>query len=141
VLLRQDFGGRHERRLQSVLHRDERREQCDDRLACADVALQQPVHRPRALQVLHDLLHRVPLTCGQLERKHPPGGLANPIVDVDHHRLLLARRESPPGDDARLKQKRFLEDQPLLRRRREAVQRLDRNVLGRKVRGEEGRVA
>ena len=47
VLRGQDLGRRHERHLQAVLHRDDRRQQRDDRLAGADVALQQPVHRLR----------------------------------------------------------------------------------------------
>ena len=43
----------------------ERRQQRDDRLAGADVALQQPVHRLRPLQVVDDLLERVPLAGGE----------------------------------------------------------------------------
>ena len=58
VLLRQDLGRRHERDLEAVLHRDERRQQRDDRLARTDVALQQPVHRLRPLHVVDDLLDR-----------------------------------------------------------------------------------
>ena len=56
VLLGEDLGRRHERHLQAVLHRHERREQRDDRLAGADVALQQPVHRRGPLHVVDDLL-------------------------------------------------------------------------------------
>ena len=55
VLLGQDLGRRHERDLEAVLHRDERRHQRDDGLARADVALQQPVHRLRPLHVGDDL--------------------------------------------------------------------------------------
>ena len=46
MLLRKDLGGRHESDLESVFHGDERREHRDNRLAGADVALQQPLHRP-----------------------------------------------------------------------------------------------
>ena len=59
VLLGEDLGRRHEGHLQAVLHRDERRQQRHDRLAGADVALQQPVHRVRPLQVVDDLLERL----------------------------------------------------------------------------------
>ena len=59
VLVRQDLGRRHERDLKAVLHRDDRREQRDDGLAGADVALQQPVHRLGPLHVGHDLAQRV----------------------------------------------------------------------------------
>ena len=58
VLLGEDLGRRHERDLQAVLHRDQRGEQRDDRLAGADVALQQPIHRVRPLQVVDDFLQR-----------------------------------------------------------------------------------
>ena len=58
VLLGQNLRRRHERHLQAVLHRHQRRQQRDDRLARADVALQQPVHRRRALHVFDDLFQR-----------------------------------------------------------------------------------
>ena len=44
VLAGEDFGGRHEGGLLAVGDRDEHRVECDDRLAAADVALQQAVH-------------------------------------------------------------------------------------------------
>ena len=69
MLLRQNLGRRHERHLQAVLHRDERRQQRHDRLARADVALQQPVHRLRPLHVVDDLLQRAALPFGQPERQ------------------------------------------------------------------------
>ena len=87
MLLGQDLGRRHERHLQAVLHRDERREQRDDGLAGADVALQQPVHRLRPLQVVDDLLERLLLPGGQPERQHARA----PIRGCDR------RRESAAG--------------------------------------------
>ena len=80
VLLGEDLGRRHERDLQTVLHRDERRQQRHDRLAGPDVALQQPVHRLRPLHVLDDLFQRRPLAVRQLERQHAARRLANAIV-------------------------------------------------------------
>ena len=44
VLLGQHLGGRHERALVAALHGGEQGADGDDRLARADVALQQPVH-------------------------------------------------------------------------------------------------
>ena len=82
MLLRQDLGRRHEGHLEAVLHRDERRQQRDDRLAGADVALQQPVHRLRPLHVVDDLADRLLLVARQLERQHPPRRLAD---GVGHH--------------------------------------------------------
>ena len=139
VLLGQDFGRRHERDLEAVLHRDQRREQRDDRLPRPDVALQQPVHRLRTLQVVDDFLERLPLAAGELERQHAPRRLADAIVHRRHDGLALGRGRPPPRRDARLKQKRLFEDQPPLRRRREPVQLVDRRVGRRKVRREQRR--
>ena len=55
VLLGQQLGRRHERRLVAVLDRHQRREQRDDRLAAADVALHQPMQRMRLRHVGEDL--------------------------------------------------------------------------------------
>ena len=55
VLLGQQLGRRHDGGLQLVLHREQRGEQRDDRLAAADVALQQAVHAAVAAHVGHDL--------------------------------------------------------------------------------------
>ena len=55
MLLGEQLGGRHDRRLIAVLHREQRREQRDDRLAAADVALQQALHAALAAHVGEDL--------------------------------------------------------------------------------------
>ena len=55
VLLGEQLGGRHDRRLIAVLDREQRGEQRDDRLAAADVALQQAVHAAVARHVGDDL--------------------------------------------------------------------------------------
>ena len=74
---------------------------------------------------------RVLLPGGQLERQDAPRRLADPIVHLRHDRLALLGDGLPPRGNTGLKQKRFLEDEPLLRRRREPVQRVDRRVGGR----------
>ena len=51
MLARQHFGRRHQRRLRAGLDRDRHGHQRDDRLARADVALQQPQHAPRRRHV------------------------------------------------------------------------------------------
>ena len=141
VLLGQNLGRRHERHLQAVLHRDERGQQRDDRLAGADVALQQPVHRLRPLQVVDDLLQRLLLA------RRSAGTAARARADSRMRSstrigagLLLGRGGLPPRQHAHLKEERLLEDQPALRGRREAVQRVERRVGRRKMRGEERRV-
>ena len=57
VLLREDLGRSHDRRLFAAGDRDQARVQSDDGLAAADVALEQARHRPAALQVGDDLAH------------------------------------------------------------------------------------
>ena len=51
MLLGEDLGGRHDRRLPAVLDRLQRGERRDDGLAAADVALQQALHRVRLGEV------------------------------------------------------------------------------------------
>ena len=58
VLLGEQLGRRHDRRLIAVLDREQRGEQRDDRLAAADVALQQTLHAPIAAHVGDDLANR-----------------------------------------------------------------------------------
>ena len=97
--------------------RDERRDERDDRLARADVALQQPVHLPRLLHVLDDLLQRDALAGGERERQQSPG------PPHARGRPRPARTASPPAPASRLRrlhaeleQEELLEDQPQLRR-------------------------
>ena len=52
VLFGEHLGRRHERALVAALHRDEQRGERDDGLARTDVALQQPVHRRGAGEVV-----------------------------------------------------------------------------------------
>ena len=136
MLLGQDLGRRHERHLQAVLHGDDRRQQRDDRLAGAHIALQQAVHRLRSLQIVDDLLERRALPGGQLERQHAPRRFADAIVDDDAAGFGSATRRAPPRHHARLEQKRLFEDEAALRRRCEAVQFVDRRVRRRKMRGD-----
>ena len=134
VLRREDLGRRHERHLQPVLHRDDRREQRDDRLARADVALQQPVHRLRPQHVVDDLLDRLPLPGRQLERQHLRADARMRSSTFGTNGFSSVLRRVPPPGVADLKEEELLEDQPPLRRRPEGVQLLDRRLVRRKVR-------
>ena len=133
VLVGEDLGRRHERHLQAVLHGDNRREQGNDGLAGADVALQQPVHRLRAQHVVDDFLDRLALPRRQLERQDLRRAGADAVVDRRYKRLQLgARRVTPPGVP-HLEQEELLEDQPPLRRGAKGVERIDRRLVGWKV--------
>ena len=67
VLLGEQFGQHHESSLIPVLQRQQRREQRDDRLAAAHIALQQPMHPPVAAHVREDFAYRPRLRTGQLK--------------------------------------------------------------------------
>ena len=56
MLFGQDLRRCHEGDLKVVLHRDEGGQERHDCLACADVTLQHPVHRPTALKVVDNFL-------------------------------------------------------------------------------------
>ena len=51
MLLRQNFGGRHDGRLESVVLGQQCGQQCDHRLAATYVALEQPVHVAAGVQI------------------------------------------------------------------------------------------
>ena len=54
MLLDENFGGREERDLMTIANDDHRGDQSDDGLAAADIALQQPIHRPLRFQIAGD---------------------------------------------------------------------------------------
>ena len=137
VLLGENLGGCHEGDLQAVLHGDERRQQRHNRLARADVALQETVHRLRPLHVLDDVLERLPLALRQPEWQHLPGGLADSIVDPHDERLAIVGGQTAPDEHPGLKEKGLFEDQPALGRRLESVQEIDRQVGRWKMRGQQ----
>ena len=69
VLLGERLGRRHQRALPPDLDRPQQRVERDDRLARADVTLQQPLHRHGAAQVDVDLADRLLLVRRELERE------------------------------------------------------------------------
>ena len=66
VLFGQHLGRHHERALVPALHGGEQRGERDDRLARADVALEEPVHRERTRHVGDDHRQRLALGAGEL---------------------------------------------------------------------------
>ena len=69
MLAGEQLGRRHQRSLRPGLDRGGEREQRDDRLATADIALQQPEHAMRAGEVGVDLGERADLCARELEGK------------------------------------------------------------------------
>ncbi len=86
VLLGEDLGRRHECDRAPALDRLQRGERRHHRLAGADVALQQPLHRLPALEVVRDLAPYLFLCAGQLER---------------HARQQRLRQRAGAGEDRR----------------------------------------
>ena len=115
VLLGEQLGGRHDRGLVVVLHREQHREQRHHRLAGADVAHQHPVHAQRRRHVVCDLPHRAPLVVRELEgemllepggelllerERDPRAGALREMARAGLHELLveeLVEREAPPA--------------------------------------------
>ena len=68
VLLGENLGRRHDGDLSVVLDRLQRRERRDDRLAAADVALQQPLHGIGLREIALDLDERLALCARERKR-------------------------------------------------------------------------
>ena len=79
----EDLGGRQQRGLAAGVDDRQHRPQRDDRLARADLALQQPVHRVLAGQLAGDLLADVALARGQLERQPLRRSVEQTAADAD----------------------------------------------------------
>jgi hypothetical protein len=70
VLLRECLRRRHQRTAAPGLDRTQQRVERDDGLPRADVALEEPLHRPLLRQIGVDLRDRLLLVSGQLERQN-----------------------------------------------------------------------
>ena len=115
MLLSEGFGRRHERALAAALDRAQERVERDHRLARADVALQEALHRGGAREVAVDLPDRLLLVRRERERQR----LAVAVDELA--RLAECRRERALalGDTARdpdLEDEQLLEREPLARR-------------------------
>ena len=111
MLLGERLGRRHQRPLQPVLDRAEQRVKSDDRLAGADVALEEPLHRCRAREVGVDLRDRAPLVRRELEGQHVEvarGELARRAERRRPLRLALACAPREPE----LEHEQLVEGQP-----------------------------
>ena len=87
VLLGQDLGRRHHRRLRARIDRGEAGDGGDDGLAAADVALQQALHRVRLAQIMQDLVHGARLRLGQAKGKSFEKELEQRPVHLQHRSL------------------------------------------------------
>ena len=114
VLAGQQLGGRHERRLQAVLRRLPAQGGGHRRFAAAHVALHEAVHGRGARHVRRGLAHGAAL--------RPRGRKGQPFPELLHRVDRRGRRAAAPAaafqaEQARLKHKQFLIDQPFPRPR------------------------
>ena len=111
VLLGERLGRRHERAPEAALGSAQQRVQRDDRLAGADVTLQQAFHRRRPGEIGVDLRDRALLVIGELE------GQERPVADGELPRLAerrcgLALTPAAPACEAELEHQELIEGQP-----------------------------
>ena len=114
VLRGENLGRRHQRRLHAVARRQHDRRGGDERLAAADVALQQTVHRHVARHVVPDFENRPALRAGERERKRPPRTLRAGRAGCAVRRASWSRSRSAA---AQLRRRRQRQETP---RRRSA---------------------
>ena len=84
MLPRQDFRGRHDRRLPPCVVRHQRSHGRHDRFAAAHIALQEPVHRARSGEVGENLMSRHPLAIRELEWQRRCESTSDVDVVADH---------------------------------------------------------
>ena len=92
VLLGQDFGGRHQGALPAAVDGQRGGQRRHHRLARADVALQQAVHRLRPIHVVRDLVHHAPLRAGERKRQRRQ----KPLVQATRHSGQRWRQQLRP---------------------------------------------
>src|SRR5262245_10155110 len=98
MLLCEDFGGRHDCRLITVLYGNDHSFESDDGLSASDIALHQPVHGMRRLQVLDDFFEHALLRRCWMKWKNALHPVANAIVRFEpragqHTRMTSTKRE------------------------------------------------
>ena len=142
MLLREDLGRRHHRGLMSGVGRRQAGDRRDHRLAAADVALQQALHRVWLYEIAQHLVQRARLRARELERQparerleeravgaQHGSGPAAPLAIGESQRQLLREQfvelHAPPG------RMRALDERCGIDPRRRPMQQPHRLVEGR----------
>ena len=124
MLLGEQFGGRHERHLPGIAERQRRRRRGHRGLAATDVALHQPRHRLRELEVCVDLDQHARLRGREAERQRAQQPLLQLRASAEAMRIVglggAAQRH-----ERELVREQLLERQPPLRRVRPRGQRAE----------------
>ena len=111
----EDFRGRHQRSLRSVLDSDHRDLQRDNGFAAAHVPLQESIHRHRFFQVRNNLSEHAFLRFRRLEREDTLQRFADAVFAHAKGDGIFPSRRSAIQTQAELVQKKLLKNQPLLR--------------------------
>src|SRR5580765_3949563 len=114
MLLSKDLGRRHERDLISVFNRDDGGLERDNRLAGADIALEQPAHRKGRLHVGGNFLEHALLRAGRMKWQYLLYRFSDAGPDLEGDasaRSLLA----PLEFEAEFDEEQFVKDQPDVR--------------------------
>src|SRR5262249_32533478 len=106
MLLRECLRWRHQRRLVTALNRAQKRVQRDHRLARANIALQEPLHRISPRKITIDLRDRSFLSPRQQEGKRRPVASYKLTRRPERDRRLTARTSLKPR---RLQRKQLVE--------------------------------
>jgi hypothetical protein len=112
MLLREHFGRREQRGLAARVHHLEHGADSDDGLARADLALQQPVHRIGAGQVVGDHLAHLLLPRSERERQAAVEGRGDPVGDLRPRHRGHRRRGVPPLSERDLHGERLVPLEP-----------------------------
>ena len=134
MLLREDLGRGHERRLRPVMDDDEGRDDRHDRLSRTHVALEEPPHGERRAELLRNRGERGALGAGEAERQHLPHQVAERVVHGEGvsagppDPVLAAAQLEPEGKDEEL-----FQDEPLVAGRTFPVEFRERGAVRREV--------
>jgi hypothetical protein len=115
VLLREHLGRREQRGLPARVHHLEHRPDRDDGLAGPDLALEQPVHRVGAGQVVRDDLAHRPLPLGEAERQPPVERGGDPVLGRRAGHRGHGKGGVPPLGERGLHGERLVPLEPLAR--------------------------
>ena len=115
VLLGEQLGRRHDRGLHAAGHRLETGDRGDDRLARADVALDEAHHRVRRRHVAEDFLRHALLRARQREWQ-PFDECVDPVLPAAERRRGLGIRDRAQVLQAEVVRQQFLEREALLAR-------------------------
>src|SRR5438874_7117236 len=112
MLLREKLGGRHERRLISILHREQRGEHSDNRLSTSDVALKQAMHFSRTAHVGENFPQRGVLRARELVRQTRLERARELALVLKSDSFSLLSRERVRSSMQQMNEQQFLECQP-----------------------------